>query len=146
MATTLFLAEGHSGVRHRLRTLLEAQPDFTVIGEANNAPDTLHQVELACPHIVIVDITITGLNGLTSSDGIEVTRRLGLKCPASRVILLSLHATEEHQIRAFQAGASGFLLKESVGKEIIQAIRAIQAGQRFVSKAMRLPKTFAESE
>jgi RNA polymerase sigma factor (sigma-70 family) len=128
MNITIFLADDHAVVRDGLRFLLEAQPDFKVIGDAANGREAVHRVAQLCPHVLIIDIAMPELNG------IEATRQIRELCPATRVIVLSMHATDEHIFRALQAGAQGYLLKESAGVEVIKAIRAVHDGQHYLSQ------------
>jgi DNA-binding NarL/FixJ family response regulator len=71
--------------------------------------------------------------GMPELDGVEATRHLREKCPEGRVLILSMHLTSEHVVRALQAGAHGYVLKESAGEEVVEAIRAIAAGRRYLS-------------
>jgi DNA-binding NarL/FixJ family response regulator len=130
MNITVFLADDHTVVRDGLRFLLEAQPDIQVIGDAANGRDALRQVAQLCPDVVVMDIAMPELNG------IETTRRIVETCPSVRVIILSMHSTSEHVFRALQAGASGFLLKESAGVEVADAVRTVHSGHRYLSTAI----------
>ncbi len=128
MSITLFLVDDHTMVREGLRSLLEAQADFEVLGGAANGREAVSQVSQLCPDVVIMDISMPGLNG------IEATRQIRATCPATQVIILSMHATAEHAYRALQAGALGYVLKESAGVEVINAVRAVHAGQRYLNQ------------
>jgi len=125
---TLFLVDDHTIVREGLRSLLEAQADFEVLGGAANGREAVSQVSQLCPDVVIMDISMPGLNG------IEATRQIRATCPATQVIILSMHATAEHAYRALQAGALGYVLKESAGVEVINAVRVVYAGQRYLNQ------------
>ncbi len=125
---TILLVDDHAVVRDGLRYLLEAQPGFTVNGDAANGREAIRQISARCPDIVILDIAMPELNG------IEAMQQIRQICPASRMIILSMHATTEHVSRALLAGARGYLLKESAGQELIQAVRAVHAGQRHLSQ------------
>jgi DNA-binding NarL/FixJ family response regulator len=115
-------------VRDGLRFLLEAEPDISVIGDAGDGRETVRLVEKRSPDIVIMDITMPELNG------IEATWEIGQKCPSAQVIILSMHSTDEHIKRALKAGAQGFLLKESAGVEVVQAVRKVHGGDCFFSQ------------
>lgn len=128
MSITIFLADDHAVVRDGLRFLLEAQPDFRVIGDAANGREAVQQVLQETPDVVLLDIAMPELNG------IEAAWQICEAQPEINVIILSMHATSEHIYRALQAGAKGYLLKESAGIELVQAIRAVQSGQHYLSQ------------
>ena len=130
MSITVFLADDHAVVRDGLRVLLEAQPDIHVIGDAADGREAIEQVPKLCPDIVIMDITMPALKG------IEATRRIAQTCASTQVIVLSMHSTSEHVFRALQAGAHGYVLKESAGSEVADAVRAVHAGRRYLSPAI----------
>ena len=127
MSITVFLADDHAVVRDGLRALLEAQPDIRVIGDAADGRETVRRVAQFCPDVAILDIAMPELNG------IEAAREIGRVCPATQLIILSMHSTTEHIVRALQAGVRGYLLKESAGIEVVNAVRAVHAGQRYLS-------------
>jgi DNA-binding NarL/FixJ family response regulator len=128
MSIGVFLADDHAVVRDGLRALLEAQPDMRVIGDAANGRDTVRQVARLCPDVVVLDIAMPELNG------IEAAREIAQVSPATQVIILSMHSTTEHIFQALQAGVRGYLLKESAGIEVVNAIRAVHTGQRYLSQ------------
>jgi DNA-binding NarL/FixJ family response regulator len=125
---TVFLADDHAVVRDGLRFLLEAHENIEVIGDAANGRDAVEQAARLCPDVVILDIAMPDLNG------IEATRQIGKTCPSAQVVILSMHSTSEHVFRALQAGARGYLLKESAGVEVVNAVRAVHAGHRYLSQ------------
>ena len=127
MTITVFLADDHAVVRDGLRLLLEAQPDLSVIGDAANGREAVRRVATLCPDVVVMDIAMPELNG------IEAAREIGEVCPSTQIIILSIHSTIEHVFRALQAGARGYLLKESAGIEVVNAVRAVHAGHRYLS-------------
>lgn len=128
MSITLFLADDHGVVREGLRLLLETQPDFQVIGEAGDGREAVHKIIQDRPDIAIVDIAMPELNG------IEVTQQIYETCPATQVIILSMHSSSGHIARALQAGARGYVLKSSVGAELVDAVRAVRVGRRYLSQ------------
>jgi DNA-binding NarL/FixJ family response regulator len=128
MSIKLFLADDHAVVRDGLKFLLEAQQDIEVVGDADNGRDAVRLVAQLHPDIVILDIAMPGLNG------IEAAGQIREACPSTQVIMLSMHSTSEHVFRALQAGARGYLLKESAGVEVVNAIRAVLAGRRYLSQ------------
>lgn len=124
----MLLADDHAVLRDGLRLLLEAQHDIRVIADAANGRDAVRQVVKLCPDVVIMDIAMPELNG------IEATRQIREVCPSAQVIILSIYSTSEHIFQALQAGACGYLLKESAGIEVVNAVRAVHAGQRYLSQ------------
>jgi DNA-binding NarL/FixJ family response regulator len=130
MSISVILADDHTVVRDGLRHLLDAQPDIKVIGDAANGREAVHQVVNLHPDIVVMDIAMPELNG------IEATRMIVDRCPDTRVIILSMHSTTEHLRRAFKAGADGYLLKESAGNEVVDAVRAVHANHRYLSQKL----------
>jgi len=130
MSVTIFLADDHSVLRDGLGMLLETQPDFKVVGAASNGREAIEQIQKLEPDIAILDIAMPEVNGL------DVARYVNRNCPNTQVIMLSMHRTTEHIIQALEAGARGYVLKESAGDEVIGAIRAAQSGGRYLSQAV----------
>ena len=128
MSIKVFLADDHAVVRDGLRLLLEAQKDITVVGEAAEGRETVHQAKQLCPDVVIRDIAMPELNG------IDAALQIRDFCPLTQIVILSMHASNEHIYQALRAGAKGYLLKESAGKEVIHAVRAVHAGKRYFSQ------------
>ena len=126
--TKLFLADDHPIVRDGLRFLLNAQPDMEVVGEAADGQETLQAIRDVRPDIVILDIAMPVLNG------IAVAEQLQELYPEVQVIILSMHSTTEHIFRALRAGAEGYLVKETAGEEVLDAIHTVQAGGRYLSR------------
>ena len=128
MTIRVLLADDHTIVRDGLRALLEAERDIQVVGDAADGRDAVRQTAQHCPDVVLVDIAMPELNG------IEASRQIREVCPSAQVIILSMHSTAEHIFQALHAGARGYLLKESAGKEVIAAVRAVHAGRRYLSQ------------
>lgn len=126
MAITVFLADDHAVVRDGLRAILETQGDIRVVGQAADGREAVRQVQHLCPDIVVMDIAMPELSG------IEATQQIREACPTTRIVILSVHATTEHIFRALRAGAKGYLLKESAGQEVVDAIRTVHAGRRYL--------------
>lgn len=124
----MLLADDHAVLRDGLRLLLEAQHNIKVIADAANGRDAVRQVAQLRPDVVIMDIAMPELNG------IEATRQIREVCPSTQVVILSIYSTKEHIFRALQVGARGYLLKESAGVEVINAVRDVHAGQRYLSR------------
>ena len=120
---TILLADDHAVMREGLRALLEAQPDFQVIGVAADGRQAVKKTQELNPSIVLMDIAMPGWNG------IDATQQIRENCPDVQVVILSMYVTSEYVYRAFQAGALGYLLKESAGGEVVQAIRSVSLGR-----------------
>jgi len=127
VSIAVYLADDHAVVRDGLRFLLEAQPDMRVVGDAANGRDAVRQVSRLQPDVAVVDIAMPELNG------VEATRQIVETCPRTRVIILSMLSTSEHIFRALEAGAHGYLLKESAGSEVVNAVRAVCGGLVYLS-------------
>lgn len=126
----ILLADDHTLVRSGIRALLEAEPGLSVIGEAE---DGRTAVALACqlkPDVVLMDIAMPLLNGL------EATRQLKQQSPQMRVLILSMHDNEEYIRQALEAGAMGYLLKDTTAGELISAIRSVYRGEAVLSPAI----------
>lgn len=128
MSISVFIADDHTVVRDGLRLLIETQSDMKVVSDASNGREAARQVLHANPDVVIMDIAMPELNG------IEATRQIRENCPATKVIILSMHSSSEHIFQALKAGAHGYLLKESAGMEVISAIRVVHSGKRYLSE------------
>lgn len=125
---TVFLADDHTIIRDGLKALLEANQELHVTGEASSGLETVQMVSQLQPDVILMDITMPGLSG------IEATRRIKETCPNTQVIILSIHSATEHIIRALQAGARGYLLKECAGIEVVHAIRTVHSGHYYLSQ------------
>ncbi len=121
---TILLVDDHIVVRQGLRALLEGQPDLHVIGEAGDGNEAIRLVEQLKPQLVILDLMMPGLNGL------EVTRQIHER---TRVIVLSMHANQAYVMEALRNGACGYVLKDASSTELIQAVRAVSEGRRYLS-------------
>ncbi len=127
---TIILADDHPIIRSGLRTLLETQPDFLVIGEVGDGLEALRLVEKMKPRIAVADVTMPGLNGL------DMTRRLRQLSPDTRVIVLSMHTSEAFVGEALGNGAAAYIVKDSTLTELVQAVRDVAGGKRFLSPAI----------
>ena len=127
MRTTVFVADDHAVLRDGLATLLAAQPDMEVVGTAANGREALVEVVRLAPRVAIIDISMPEL------DGIEAARQILTANPNVHVMILSMHAGAQHVFHALEAGVRGYLLKESASREVIEAVRIVQAGRRYLS-------------
>lgn len=129
----ILLADDHVVVREGLKLILEAQPGVSVAGQASDGKEAVTLAARLKPDVIVMDIAMPGLNGIEATQ--EICR---LKHPP-RVVILSMYATPEHIYRAFKAGAQGYLLKESAGRELLKAVLAVQEGHSYVSeKVMKI--------
>lgn len=128
MTITVLLADDHAVVRDGISALLEGENDIHVVGAASNGREAVRQAKKLDPDVAIMDIAMPELNG------IEATAQICEAYPSIRVIILSMHDTTEHIFQALKAGAKGYLLKESAGKEVIAAVRAVHSGRRYLSQ------------
>lgn len=128
MTITILIADDHAVVRDGLRLLLDNQPDMRVAGEVADGREAVAAALQLKPDVVIMDLAMPLLNGA------DATAQLLEKCETTRVVMLSMHSTVEHVFRALQAGATGYLRKESAGSEVVNAVRAVHAGRRYLSQ------------
>ena len=128
MTIRVLLADDHSVLRDGLAALLGAQDGITVVAHAQDGREALRKATEFKPDVAIVDIVMPEL------DGIEATRMLHRSSPRTQVVILSMHSTTEHIFRALQAGAKGYLLKESAGAELVAGVRNVHAGRRYLSQ------------
>jgi DNA-binding NarL/FixJ family response regulator len=126
----IYLVDDHRILRDGLRMLLELQGDISVVGESEDGRNALDGILNAEPDIVLMDITMPELNG------IDATQNIMLRLPKTKVIILSVHSDSEHVYRAFQAGAKGYLLKESAGDEVVKAVRAVFQNRQYISQKL----------
>ena len=128
----VLLVDDHAVLRDGLRFLLEAEGDMQIIGTAANGQEAVEQATLDCPDVVMMDISMPVMNG------IEATKQICAICENTKVVILSMYHTNDYIQRALDAGAVGYLLKDSAGTELIEAIRDIHAGKPYFSqKAIR---------
>ena len=126
MPTTVIIADDHRIVREGLRAMLDAA-DIETVAETADGWEAIEQTRRLVPDVVVMDVSMPGLNG------VDATRRIMSLGVASRVLALSAHGSEQYLRDMLQAGAAGYLLKACAGDELIIAIRAIVAGQLYVS-------------
>ena len=124
---TVYLVDDQRILREGLRALLELDGSIQVVGEAADGRAALDGILAVQPEVVLMDVTMPDLNGI---DAAQILTR---KAPQIKVIILSVHSDSEHVYRAFQAGATGYLLKESAGAEVLAAVRAAKQDRRYVS-------------
>jgi DNA-binding NarL/FixJ family response regulator len=138
MQITLLLADDHAVLRDGLRLILDSHPNMRVIGEAASDREAVRQVQALRPDVLLIEIAIAGANCF------EPIRQIRLRWPATQVVVLSAYSRREYVARALQAGAVGYVLKESPAAEVIEAILAARAGRSYLSKKIE-PKYIAGS-
>ena len=126
----ILIGDDHTLVRQGLRKIIEEQPDWTVVGEAGDGREAVRQALQLKPDVIIVDIGMPLLNGIEATS--QITRRLS----EARVLILSMHLDEAYITRSLQAGARGYLLKDSADTDLVRAVTAVAAGKSFFSPAV----------
>jgi DNA-binding NarL/FixJ family response regulator len=137
----VLLVDDHTIVRQGLRVLLEAEPDITVVGEAETGRQALQLTRKFEPHVVVMDIAMPGLNGL------EATRQINKDFPDSKVLVLSSYSDDEYVHQLSEAGAAGYLLKQTAASDLIKAVREVRKGNAFFSPTIskRLLEQYREA-
>jgi two-component system response regulator NreC len=125
--TTIVLADDHRIVRQGLRALLEAEADFSLVGETGDGLEAVRLAERLRPDVVVLDLMMPSINGL------EATRQIRNCCPKTHVVILSMHADEAYVLEALKNGASGYVLKDSSADDLARAVRGVVAGRRYLS-------------
>ena len=123
----ILLADDHNVMRRGLRMLLESQPGFSVVGEAADGLAAVEQAVATTPDVAVLDIAMPRLAGT------DAAQRITEQLPATAVVMLSMHSDESYVLRALKAGARGYLLKDSVESDLVDAIKAVHEGKAFFS-------------
>src|SRR5947207_15398954 len=127
MPIRILIADDHAIVAEGLKHLVEAQPDLQVVATVGDGRAAVHAAKETEPDVVLMDLSMPELNGADAARAIIDER------PACKVIVLSMYAEREYVRRALKAGATGYVVKRSAAKELVEAIRAVHAGQRYLS-------------
>jgi two-component system response regulator NreC len=130
MPTRILLADDHTIMRQGLRQILEHEADFTIVAEAGSGLEAIEQAQEHQPDVAVVDIAMKELNG------IEATAQILKRAPKTKVLILSMYSDERYVISAVKAGARGYVLKNSAGDELIQAVHEVRKGATFFSPAV----------
>ena len=130
MPVRILLADDHAMMRQGLRHILESHADFDIVAEASSGIEAVEAARRHKPDVAIVDVAMKELNG------IEATSQILKHSPQTAVLILSMYSDERYVLRAVKAGARGYVLKNSAGDELIQAITTVQKGQAFFSPAV----------
>ena len=123
----VLLADDHSIVRDGLRRIVEDSEEMAVVAEAADGKGAISQVRDEQPDVAVIDISMPGL------DGLEVTSRLHTEFPHLPIIILTMHEEEQYVVRALEAGAMGYITKKSAPEQLVNAIRSVHAGSRYLS-------------
>ena len=132
MSATILLADDHPLVRHGLRMLLEAEPQFSVVGETGDGLEVAPLVRRLRPDVLVLDLVLPGLGGL------EVAGLVKRETPETRVVVFSVYADVAFVAKALQAGALAYVFKKSTPAELVRAMREVAAGRPYVSPPLSL--------
>jgi two-component system response regulator NreC len=136
----VLVVDDHAVVRSGLRRVLDAEPDIETVGEAENAERAVFEAMEHRPDVVLMDIVMPG------KSGIEIIPTLQESVPQAKVLMLSMQDDPRYLREAFEAGASGYVLKEAADTEVVAAVRAVAAGERYVHPALGARLVQAEAE
>jgi DNA-binding NarL/FixJ family response regulator len=126
----IFLADDHMVVREGLKSLVNAQPDMHVVGEAENGGEACRAVCALVPDVVVMDVSMPDMSGA------EATERLRYECPQVKVLALTVYEDKSYLRQMLDAGASGYVLKRAVSDELVRAIRTVAAGGSYVDPTL----------
>lgn len=126
----IVLADDHRIVRKGLKSLIEEELDFEVVGEASTGQEVLEQVEQKGPDVVVMDISMPRLNGF------EATRRIVESNPDVEVLMLTVHDDKDYIFRSLEAGASGYLVKETAPEKLVEAIHTVNGGGAYLGSSI----------
>ena len=124
---SVLLVDDHASLRKSLRYLLEATNDIKVVAEASNGNDALFHVGISCPDVAVIDISMPLM------DGLETTRQIHARCQLTRMIILSMYDNPEYIQRSLEIGALGYVLKDTIVGDLIEAVRTVHQGKRYFS-------------
>jgi len=138
--TAIVLADDHHVVRQGLRGLLEAEPDFSIAGEAADGLQAVDLVDRVKPDVLVIDLMMPGLSGL------DVTRQVRQRSPRTHIVILSMHSNEAYVLEALRNGAAAYVLKDSTAADLVHAVREVVAGRRYLSPPLseRAIETYTE--
>jgi DNA-binding NarL/FixJ family response regulator len=126
----ILLADDHAMVRQGFRMILGSQTDMEIVGEAGNGREAVEQAEKLQPDVIVMDVAMPELNG------IEATRKITAAQPRSRILALSMHKDSVYVREILRAGARGYLLKDSIDRDLLAAVRAVAKGEGYLSPAV----------
>jgi two-component system, NarL family, response regulator NreC len=123
---TVLLADDHAVVRYGLKAVLQTAPDITVIGEARNGREAVDATVRLKPDVVVMDLSMDVM------DGAEATKELQRLGTTAKILILTMHAEDEHLVRLLDAGASGYLVKNAADRELVDAVRMVARGDQYL--------------
>ena len=126
----ILLADDHTMVRQGLRKVLEERPEWQVVAEAGDGHEAVRLAELHKPDVAVLDVAMPLLNG------IEATRRIAKRVPQTRILVLSMYSDEAYVTQMMKAGAAGYLLKDSAGVDLLEAVQSVAQGKSYFSPAV----------
>src|SRR3989304_1586569 len=147
--TRVLRVDAHAIVREGLRAMLATNQDMEVVGEAADGREAIKGTRFSAPNVVVMDMAMPGM------DGLQATKYLVRDFPGVRVLVLSQHESERYILPVLQAGASGYVLKRSVGAQLVDAIRAVHSGKSYLPPGVaetvlqycrHVPSTLAEPD
>jgi DNA-binding NarL/FixJ family response regulator len=132
--TSILLADDHQVVIDGLRSLLANEQDMSVIGQASDGMQVLPTVLALHPDVLVLDLMMPGMNGL------EVSRQMREKAPDTKVIVLSMHSNDAYVVEALRNGVAGYVLKQADARTLLDAVRAVRTGVRYLSPPLSMEK------
>ena len=123
----IVIAEDHTILREGLRSLLSSNPNFEIVGEAEDGREAIRCVEKLKPNLILTDLSMPRMNGM------EAIKEIKRESPETKVLVLTVHKAEEYILAAFRAGADGYLLKDSTHAELVMAVNKVLSGKHYIS-------------
>ena len=123
----IVIAEDHTILREGLRSLLSSSPEFEIVGEAKDGREAIGCVEKFKPDLILTDLSMPRMNGM------EAIKEIKRQSPETKILVLTVHKTEEYILATLQAGADGYLLKDSTHAELLMAVKHVLGGKRYIS-------------
>jgi DNA-binding NarL/FixJ family response regulator len=124
---SIVIAEDHTILRDGLRALISSNPNFDVVGEAKDGQEAIRFAEKLKPHLVLTDLSMPRMNGM------DAIRDIRKQAPETKIVVLTIHKTEEYILAALKAGAHGYVLKDAAQDELMMALKTVLGGKRYIS-------------